>query len=551
MADYRYAQKSKFSREEEKRFRELFNKWGASVEGYDRKRLGDDIKIVEVWDSPIYRGVIKTQYDKRLLDVKEERIRGRRPTSTKYVNENDIDRWALAKLPTSFTNREETLRVPGCDHIVTCHTCSGRGETTCPKCHGEKTITKKIENKKQCKYCNGWGYTYEKKYRQVQTVEYYTGKPKMVYKSEPYSVKTPCSYCNGKGHTIDISYTEERCRNCNATGVVTCSTCGGDKQMMRYWEMHRRQEVGRFTEYAFPSQIGQTDAGKLCKQFDEDTPWTLLESIDIDKENFAQAKLGSRPIIGSLLERLPKKGVKHEYSTVVCFNRIEVSECEAKTVVYEVDKKQYTCMLIGTQWKLFTVTSPISDKMDSLKEKVNTLCSLRQYGMAWSVLQRVNKFPQAGSNEAFMQEQLEKRMAVVTKFGANLAVVICAILSIPAFFFVYDTLDFFAIWSKWFMEQCEFNADVMVTFSFILTVICSMQSRKSMPPKFSYKVASPFRRFLRGALVGTFDFVKVFLAVIVGAYLGIVQLIGGAVLLVFFIIGFIILIILGLISLIF
>ena len=56
MANYTQAHQSRFSKEEEKRFRELFNKWGASVEGYNRKTLGDELNIVEVWNSPIYRG---------------------------------------------------------------------------------------------------------------------------------------------------------------------------------------------------------------------------------------------------------------------------------------------------------------------------------------------------------------------------------------------------------------------------------------------------------------------------------------------------------------
>ena len=77
MANYRQAQQGKFSKDEEKRFRELFNKWGASVEGYNRKRLGNELRIVEVWDSPIYRGELKTQYDRRILKDDYERINGR------------------------------------------------------------------------------------------------------------------------------------------------------------------------------------------------------------------------------------------------------------------------------------------------------------------------------------------------------------------------------------------------------------------------------------------------------------------------------------------
>ena len=67
MANYRDSQKINFSKAEENRFRQLFNDWAKSIEGYNRNRLGDQLKIVEVWDSPIYRGLLKTQYDSRTL----------------------------------------------------------------------------------------------------------------------------------------------------------------------------------------------------------------------------------------------------------------------------------------------------------------------------------------------------------------------------------------------------------------------------------------------------------------------------------------------------
>ena len=79
MANYKNAQKINFAELEEKRFRTLFNKWGASIEGYNRNDLGDKLKIVEVWDSPLYRGILKTQYDQRLLEDTYERISRKEP----------------------------------------------------------------------------------------------------------------------------------------------------------------------------------------------------------------------------------------------------------------------------------------------------------------------------------------------------------------------------------------------------------------------------------------------------------------------------------------
>lgn len=77
MANYRDSQKINFSKAEENRFRQLFNDWVKSIEGYNRNRLGDQLKIVEIYDTPIYRGLIKTQYDSRTLENTYERVNER------------------------------------------------------------------------------------------------------------------------------------------------------------------------------------------------------------------------------------------------------------------------------------------------------------------------------------------------------------------------------------------------------------------------------------------------------------------------------------------
>lgn len=551
MANYTQAHQSRFSKEEEKRFRELFNKWGASVEGYNRKTLGDELNIVEVWDSPIYRGLLRTQYDRRILEDRYRRIGTRTLPNRKYVSEGDVDRWSLSALPTSFTSKTNVYEVPDTEHVTSCPTCRGTGNTTCEKCGGKGTITRTVDKRKQCAKCGGRGYIYQTKYREVQKVVYYTGKREMRYEKEPYSVQVTCPDCGGKGTVGELIHKEEPCGNCRATGRVTCSTCGGDKRMLRYWELHRTLEIGRYAEILFPQLMDETDAYKMSKQFDDSIQWQAVETIHVDKENFAQAALGSRPVVGHMLASLPQKGLRHQQHTAICFHDIEVYECEAKTVMYEVDGTRYVCMLVGPQWKLFTVTSPISDMMDSLKEQVNKYCRHRRYGKAWGVLQKVNRYPQAGSAEANLQEALEKRMAIITKFGANFAVVLCSLLSIPLFIQLFDTLDFFAVWTKWVMAEAEVNADLVVALSVILMMYFGMQSRKSMPPRFSYRVVSPMRRFIRGFLVGVFDSLKWFALVAIGTYLGIVHLIGGVIALCLSIIGFIILVILGLISLIF
>ncbi|MBE6335331.1 MAG: hypothetical protein E7066_01435, partial [Lentimicrobiaceae bacterium] len=160
MANYRDSQKISFSKSEENRFRQLFNDWAKSIKGYNRNRLGDQLKIVEVWDTPIYRGLLKTQYDNRTLNNTYERIRGRSFPPRTITSESQIDRWASASYPTTFTNNENKFCIKGSQYIDGCHTCHATGKVTCGKCSGSGTIRVACTAKQVCTKCGGRGGVY-------------------------------------------------------------------------------------------------------------------------------------------------------------------------------------------------------------------------------------------------------------------------------------------------------------------------------------------------------------------------------------------------------
>lgn len=269
-----------------------------------------------------------------------------------------------------------------------------------------------------------------------------------------------------------------------------------------------------------------------------------MEKLNIDKENFDKNDLASRPIVGNMLSRLTNT-VEHLTHTAVCFNILEACECEAKTVVYEVDRKRYTCLLLGSDWKLITVTSPVSDHMDDLKDKVNHFCTMRQFGKAWKVLQKVNKFPQAGSKEAYMQEQLEERMSLMSRLGANLAIVLCCILLAPALYTLYES-GFYAIWTDWLIDKFDNTSIGMLMMSLIFVMYCSMKYCKKNLPKFAYKVASPLRRFFRGFIVGIWNFIIFTVFAILLTYIGVTSIVGKVLFLAFTIVMMIVILIVGL-----
>ena len=540
MANYRDSQKINFSKSEENRFRQLFNDWAKSIEGYNRNRLGDQLKIVEVWDTPIYRGLLKTQYDNRTLNNTYERIRGRSFPPRTITSESQIDRWASASYPTTFTSQENRICIKGSQYIDGCHTCHATGKVTCEKCSGSGTIRVACTAKEVCTKCGGRGGVYVTN----RELEYYNTseglKSRYVDKQKYHS----CSACSGKGYIEVPSFREETCPTCKGSGRVTCHTCVGDAHLVRYWELRQSLYYKVNVDYRFPSQVPLDEVPKIIKLFNNNTPWRVMEKLNIDKENFDKNDLASRPIVGSMLSRMPNK-IEHLQHTEVCFNILEACECEAKTVVYEVDRKRYSCLLLGSDWELITVTSPVSDHMDDLKDKVNHYCSMRRFGKAWSVLQKVNKFPQAGSKEAYMQEQLEERMSLMARLGANLAIVLCCILLAPLIYTLYES-GFYAPWTDWLIDKFDNTSIGMLMMSLIFVIYCSMKDCKRSLPKFAYKVASPLRRFLRGFIVGIWNFIIFTIFAILLTYIGVTSLVGKVIFLAFTIVMMIVIIIVGL-----
>ena len=530
MANYKNTEKITFSQQEEKRFRQLFNQWAASVEGYNRNKLGDELKIVQVYDTPLYRADIRTQYDSRWVDEEFTRLRGRNTPSEPQVRRRDVNLWSMAEKPTSFTNNKHSQSIAGSHYSTSCHTCHGSGYVTCSKCGGKGKVTVAIKTKRDCTSCNGRGYKYVTKYREEKEVEYFNGQSKWVYKKKPYQAKESCYYCNGKGYTLETSYTQENCENCGATGKVTCSTCGGEGKIVKYLEFNQTLYTRDIYDYRFPSIIAREEASKIIRLFNNSTPWKLVENFRVEKENFETARLKERPFIGAMLWNLAQRVQRPKDSTeAICFNNVWTYECEAKTVTYEVDGKSYTCVLLGDEWRLCAVTSPISDKLNDLKEEVNNYCSKRQYGKAWAILRKVCKYPQAGSNEAYMQEQLEERMSMTTKLGANIAIAICAMLVTPIIYQIYDVFDFYAVWSKWLMKELTMTNGLTTAISIFMILWLSMKAKKSVMPKYTVQVASSAMRFTLGFIIGICHFIMYTAIILLCAYTGILQLISCAV----------------------
>lgn len=527
MAEYRDARKTSFSAAELSRFRQLINKWVAGIANFECKNLGDILSVVEVWDAPIHRVIIDTQYDNRTLTHSFEKLKGRNFPSPTILREADINRWSLAKSPVEFTTQDTQRCVSGSQAIDTCHTCSGKGVALCVRCVGKGVVQKLETHRHVCYKCGGRG-SWQEVTTKSETVQVKDSSGRYVnqWRTRTRDVVTTqrCSTCNGSGYTTESVMVTERCSVCSGSGKVTCPTCSGERKVLRFWSFRHKLFEKQYFDFCLPRVIPRSEALKMSKLLAGGTDWYLVEEKRVQGEDFRGSGLFERSIVGNTIERLSKY-VEHFKDTKICFNRVETAYMPAKYVVYQVNDKKYTCLLLVEQWQLLTVVSPVSTRMNDLKAKVNTLCSRRLYGAAWGVLKKAAQFPQAGSREALLTSQLEQRMAITTRLGSNIGLFACLLFASPFILTIYEQGKLFAPWSHWIIEKFELSPALLALFTIIAIGVFGVKYHRQTPPAFAYKVASPLLRFVLGIVVGVVTFAYFSIVLWAAAYIGVLPII--------------------------
>ena len=547
MAEYIKSSKRAFTAAELSRFRRLINSWVAGIENYPRKNLGNELSVVEVWDAPIYRVLVESQYDNRTLEYCTERLKRRQNIpEPKYRRESDIDRWSLVPAVTERTQSKHTHFVRGSQAVETCSVCKGSGQNMCVKCLGKGEVLVRKQNRYTCEKCLGRGTVSfkEKVIRRYRE----NGVDKESYGEVTRS--GPCGWCSGRGYTIQTVTVKEPCVTCGATGKVVCSTCGGEKRVVRYWSMHQNSYIQQYYQFCVQQPLSGSEAIKIKQLLVSGVPWSYVESVRVQGGNFASSGLYDRPIVGSTVKSVCK-GISTPENTHLCFNEMEVAIASAKYVVYKVDGKRYACLLVGDEWRLYTVDSPVSECMNDYRAQVNTLCSRGRYGRAWGVLRKVAAFPQAGSREEKLKQQLEQRMVVTTRLGSNVTLVAMALLFVPIFYALFERCDLVAPWSRWMIEKFSIAPASLTLFSTLALFVCGLIYHRNVMPAFAYRVASPLRRFVRGVAVGVVTSLFMATTIWVAAYVGLLPLLLGALKLAFMIVAMILMAVYSLVASIF
>lgn len=498
MTTYRKETAVTFTQEEEMRFRELMNNMAKSVKGYTDRKIGDALKIVSVYDTPFYKLVLKTQNDTRTTRSSYERYTGQAIQERTVFSEKDFDKWDVCDAPKPYRNTNMAFYVNGSKHVENCPTCGARGVVTCGNCGGRGTVS--------CSRCGGSGYEYhEKLVKETCPVCRGTGGTKTVEQGTGRELSRNCCYkCGGNGYvqvTRQIPSTcsscggsgRETCDTCRGSGKLTCSSCGGNGKVVYYWAVDQSASVKHNVKFILTGNLPADEKSKYVQAFDR-TDGKLIFKHSNKGISFDQKTIDSQDFMSNTLNEM-SKDLANSVSNKIVYNEFFIYEYSAKTVTYRLDGKDYVCVLQGDAWDIFTVTSPISDFMDDLKEKVIGLAKMRRYGSAWTVMKRILRFPQAGANEKRVKDELEGVMKNSTKLGMRLSFIVFVIGVMPLLLHYLQNYELLAPWAHWIVEKLHARTGLGLLFYLIFNAICLRQCEL---PKFTYLREKMPVRFLLG-----------------------------------------------------
>ncbi len=541
----------RFTAEEEKRFRGLLDQWCDSEKGYDGERFGQKVEIKAVVQSAVYAASVQTQYDERILD------RGCQPTNRDFsptvTDFSQIDVWSYAgALPTSFTQDKKSIVVDGSRQTKTCHTCSGNGRVTCPTCNGSGHVMKERRIEEPCASCHSNGYVTRPKtetywgYRGSK-VRYNSGGDGRVHLTETASEKVPCGRCNGKGKIVRTETYRDTCDECGGKGKIPCPTCEGSGRLMHYIFIKKRLYNQTQSRYIVPVMLDPDEQREICGAITPDE-WRQLDVYSIERTDSVNCPANQLPIVGNMVNGL-LSSITDSSSSKVCFSRLTTLKCDATVVRYEYAGKAYRCALLGPDWRLFAVSSPISDYADKLRKSAIESAEAQDIGSTWKRLKQIRKFSQSSETDRIALEQVENRMALSAYYGKLGGVLLGFFLLFPV---LTDYLSYYNIVAPWtqllnYVYSPVLDAPCRAVVGLVLSFWIVKNTWLFKTPRWLYLHNAGAVRVLLGLTWGVLSVIAASIIVVVLNYLGALHVLWFVVLLLMGLIGFVVMLVIGVI----
>ena len=524
MEKYIAEKKISFSATEEQEFRNLLNRWSKSEEGYESRPIGKDVKIVDVTDGWVYAATLKSQCDKRTLEWDFE------PTTANYTptitSPDQVDRWAYWPLPTSFTEAKSKKMVEESRVTKTCHTCNGKGKVTCPECRGSGKVKKKRSVEKTCGSCGGrgsftststesyWGYP-------GSQIKYNCGGDGRIYMTETKTHTHTCSTCKGSGKVFEIEEYTATCDECRGSGRVMCTTCKGLGSLLHYINVNRTRYLSDSTRYFAPNMMN-ADVTKEISLFIPQ--WEKLDQFRIEPAQTEAHPACSLPVVGAMTRRLVTS-VTNTQETKTCFSNLTMLRCRATVVRYTYRDKEYRCVLMGPDRKLFAVSSPISDYADELRVKTNVSAKENKVGQTWLRLKQILKFSQSTARDKEALEQVEERMRLTAYYGKQAGALLTLLLLYPLITFYLTYYNIVAPWVEIvnYLFGCDVDAPFRAVVGMGIAYILIKDTWLFHIPKWVYRFSSGFVRTTMGLLFGILSALGALIIVAIFNYLGLLH----------------------------
>lgn len=489
MAGYFANRTVRMTSAEEKKFRQMLDAWCDMESGYDGKHFGNDVEIIEVQDSPIYRAHLRVQYDDRTLDWQREPTTQQKTASVTAFSQ--VDTKAMAAEPTDFRADTILRRIPGSEQTLTCETCRGHGTVRCPECNGSGQTTVQRERKVSCGSCGGSGKLTEK-----------------------YSEQVTCSKCRG-------------------SGIVSCSTCGGTGKMLCSIVLRQelyQKERGR---YLLPSMLTDNEQNELIR-FLSDTSWSRTEGFRIKGHKFSECEAGSRPVIGAMARKLGK--IMEGYPGTACFGQLDIYVCPARVIKYSYQGKEYRCCIYGDDNRLFAVSSPISDYLDNIRNDLRDTLEKHNFGDALEKIRKIQEFSQATEEDKAAAEKIRDRMRLTSFWGKIFGSFAAMLAMFPLMLCLFSTYNIVAPWTEIIYDYFyppTFDAAFRIIAGFSIAFVFVKNDWVLKMPAWTSRDKSAAARALLGFLWGLSATLIYMIPILALNYLGILWVITAAILLLF------------------
>ncbi|MBN9520102.1 hypothetical protein J0H58_16505 [bacterium] len=372
----------KFTGKEDAKVRAGLTGYAAAIPHHGVDDLGGRAKITAVREHRVYRVVLESLHEKRLVTRKEEPFGdGNEPDP--QVTEDTIRVWDYHYPPAAEFGKGTKENVVGdsrgvrpcqacsgqkavaCEKClgqstIECPTCGGDGRKLCPRCHGDRILRVKVGTQQKARKC-GWCRGGRNLDGSVCLTCNGTG---MGYEDEDAYQAIPCSCGTGLIRCLTCEGSKRlRCPRCSGSGRVTCGGCQGRGRMLSYLCVVQSFEQNYRTSNVTGS--GLKDMGLADKLQPSDySPFLTLATTDIPARLTLTG--GVEPLRAAIAKAFTAGLTPASTDNRLVRQRLVVGVASVLEVAYEVEGEAYTAWFVGRSLTAHVPDSPVTAALPAM-----------------------------------------------------------------------------------------------------------------------------------------------------------------------------------------